>query len=72
VESNKICIKSTTLSRRQCEIEYTDGNWKVIDGDGSKHSTNGTWAFMEHPFMISEGMVFKAGQTLFECHLTNE
>lgn len=72
VESNKICIKTTTLSRHQCELDFTsDGNWVVIDGDGSKHSTNGTWAFMEQLFVVYEGMIFKAGQTLFECHLSN-
>ena len=67
---NKISIKSNTLSRHQCQIEYgPDGNWMVVDGDGSKHSTNGTWAFMEQQFLIEEGMIFKAGQTLFEAHL---
>ena len=71
VEGNKISVKSTTLSRHQCQIEYiaVSDHWVVSDGDGKKNSTNGTWAFMEQPFLVTEGMIFKAGQTLFECHL---
>ena len=68
VDSNKISIKSNKLSRHQCQIEYKQGFWEVVDGDGTKHSTNGTWIFIEKPYEIYEGMVFKAGQTLFECH----
>ena len=49
----------------QCKIEYVDGNWILRDGDGTKTSTNGTWLFVDELFQIYDGMVFKAGQTLF-------
>jgi hypothetical protein len=41
------------------------------DGDPSigKKSTNGTWLFVDELFPISDGLVFKAGQTLLECSL---
>ena len=53
------------LSRLQCTIENIDGNWVLRDGDGTKSSTNGTWLFVDELFKIYDGMVFKAGQTLF-------
>ena len=41
------------------------------DGDPEigKKSTNGTWLFVDELFPISDGLVFKAGQTLFESSL---
>jgi len=42
-------------------IEYVDGQWLLKDGDGKKHSTNGTWLFVDELFLIYDGMVFKAG-----------
>ena len=56
------------LSRLQCTIECIDGNWILKDGDGTKSSTNGTWLFVDELFKIYDGMVFKAGQTLFRTH----
>lgn len=47
-------------------IEYLEGKWKIIDGDGNKVSTNGTWVYANEPVKIFEGMLFKAGQLLFE------
>jgi hypothetical protein len=38
----------------------------VYDGDGIKPSTNGTWIFIEEPYEITDGMIFKAGQTMFK------
>lgn len=57
------------LSRLQCTIENIDGNWQLRDGDGRKQSTNGTWLFVDELFKIYDGMVFKAGQTLFETKM---
>ena len=51
-------------------IEYVDGAWVLKDGDGNKHSTNGTWLFVDELFKIYDGMVFKAGQTLFRTQIT--
>lgn len=63
--SCNIKFDDNQLSRLQCTIEYIDGNWILKDGDGSKSSTNGTWLFVDELFKIYDGMVFKAGQTLF-------
>ena len=63
--SCSIKFDDNQLSRLQCTIEYVDGNWVLKDGDGTKQSTNGTWLFVDELFQIYDGMVFKAGQTLF-------
>jgi len=63
--SCSIKFDDNQLSRLQCTIECIDGNWSLQDGDGKKNSTNGTWLFVDELFKIYDGMVFKAGQTLF-------
>jgi len=63
--SCSIKFDDNQLSRLQCTIECVDGNWILKDGDGMKSSTNGTWLFVDELFKIYDGMVFKAGQTLF-------
>ncbi len=40
-----------------------------MDGDGLKHSTNGTWLFAERPHLIHDQMVFKAGTVLLKAAL---
>ena len=64
-----------SLSRKQCSITY-DKNWILMDGDGNKASTNGTWysynqlrLFVEDFFEIKDNMIFKAGQSLFVAKL---
>ncbi len=49
------------------QIEFKDSNWFVVDGDGKKGSTNGTWLFAKDFFEIQSGTVFKAAQILFEA-----
>ena len=63
--SCSIKFDDNQLSRMQCQIENVDGNWILRDGDGTKNSTNGTWLFVDELFKVYDGMVFKAGQTLF-------
>ena len=63
--SCNIKFDDNQLSRLQCTISYHEGNWILKDGDGTKSSTNGTWLFVDELFKIYDGMVFKAGQTLF-------
>ena len=70
-ESCNVSIKSKLLSRVQCQITYVENNWVLIDGDGTKQSTNGTWVFTEKPFPIRNGMIFKAGLTMFLCILAD-
>lgn len=48
---------------------YYQGQWKLTDGDGEKHSTNGTWLFADEFFTVFDGMIFKVGETLFKCEL---
>lgn len=66
----RIRFDDNSLSRYQCCVkhEQTDG-WILSDGNGSKNSTNGTWLFVDDYFDIFDGMVFKAGQTLYECRI---
>lgn len=39
----------------------------LFDGDGLKHSTNGTWLYAERPFRIHDNLLFKAGNVLFQA-----
>ena len=61
-----IKFEDNQLSRLQCTVYCDDGIWYLRDGDGQKLSTNGTWLFVDELFPIYDGMVFKAGHTLFK------
>ena len=50
---------------------YKD-NWIIVDGDGEKPSTNGTWLFAEQFFEMFDGMVFKVGETLIKAQITTD
>jgi hypothetical protein len=63
-----IRFDDSSLSRYHCFFMYDNG-WYVQDGDGVKISTNGTWLFVEDFFMIFNGMMFKAGETLFRADI---
>ncbi len=54
---------------RYFRLEYRKSDWFLMDGDGNKKSTNGTWIFVDDPFIIFDKMIFKAGQTLFKARL---
>ena len=63
----QICFKEGNLSRIQCKIDFIDNKWILKDGDGgSKPSTNGTWLFPAEDEIIYDGLIFKAGQSLFK------
>ena len=68
-ESVNIHIDDHSLSRVQCEIKYIEGKWHLIDGYGGKKSTNGTWLYVDKPFQIYDGMMFKAGMLLFRARI---
>ena len=53
------------------QVEDGAGIWVLRDGDpaNGKKSTNGTWLFVDELFPICDGLVFKAGQTMFESIL---
>ena len=63
-----IRFDDNSLSRYHCIITYSNG-WHIQDGDGKKISTNGTWLFAEEFFEIYNGMMFKAGESLFRADL---
>lgn len=74
--SATISIPKKGLSRVQCtyccitsRICYEELNWTLHDGDGVKQSTNGTWIFVEDAYELVNGLVFKAGQTMFKVNV---
>lgn len=69
-----IKINDKLLSKFQASIEYSteDGTWTLSDGmtgNGGKPSTNGTWLYLNEPFRMFAGMVFKANQTIFKVDI---
>ena len=60
-------LEDISLSRYQCLLTYHRGHWKVLDGDGQKPSTNGTWIYVKDSFPLHGRVSFKAGSTLFEA-----
>lgn len=67
----QIKFDDNQLSRLQCSIYHDSsvGGWIVCDGDGDKMSTNGTWLFVDELHEITDNMVFKTGQILFQAQL---
>ena len=51
--------KDKSFSRFQTSFEYDDINkeWSIIDGKDKKSSTNGTWIFGTHSFIIRNEMI---------------
>ena len=71
-----IYFPSSSLSRKQCnsieilgKFVYEDNKWMIMDGDGQKGSTNGTWLFAKDFIDIENGMIIKAAQIRFEAKL---
>ena len=46
-----------------------NGNWTIKDGTKNRSSTNGTWLFVDEPFLITDDLIFKAGQVIFKAKL---
>lgn len=68
-----IMINDLLLSRIHCTIEYKHNRgWYLHDGIKdeyeSKESTNGTWLFLMEETKLTEGMIFKGNQNLYQCH----
>ena len=66
-EETDFVFEDENVSRRQCMIIFEDNNWYIVDGDGKKPSSNGTWFYPEKYFIITEGLIVRMGTTLFEC-----
>jgi hypothetical protein len=51
--------KDKSFSRYQTTIEFNeiDKQWSIIDGNNEKGSTNGTWLFGTHSFLIQDEMI---------------
>lgn len=41
----------------------------LTDGFNNKPSTNGTWLYLNENFVMKNGMIFKANQTIFNVEL---
>lgn len=50
---------------------YEDSNWFIMDSDGYKSSSNGTWILADEYTEIYSGMQIRAGSNIFECYLTD-
>jgi hypothetical protein len=61
-----------TLSRIQCTIGFALGRWTIIDGDGQRTSTNGTWLYLGSPTKIESGMILKLGPNLLKAKVVTE
>ncbi len=68
-EQCKVRIKDEKLSRIQAKLVFRGDRWMVIDGDGLKHSTNGTWLFVDRPFKLHDRLLIKAGNVVLKVVL---
>ena len=53
--------RDKSFSRYQTTLEFDENKyeWTVIDGKDNKGSTNGTWVFGIHSFLIENEMIFE-------------
>ena len=51
--------KDKSFSRHQTTFSFDDNNkeWIIIDGNNNKCSTNGTWVFATHSFIIKDQLI---------------
>jgi hypothetical protein len=63
-------INDKLLSKIHCVINFSDNlGWLMHDGHKEKLSTNGTWLYLNEDTPVSDKMIFKANQTIFQCIL---
>ena len=77
--SCNIIVDDTLLSRVHCTIEYkNDEGWSITDGkiddeeSQNRPSTNGTWLYLIEETPISDKMIFKSNQNVYECHIIKQ
>ena len=77
--SCNIIVNDTLLSRVHCTIEYKDNEgWFILDGkideelSEKRPSTNGTWLYLTEETSISNKMIFKSNQNVYECHIIKQ
>ena len=66
-EETDFVFEDEDVSRKQCMIIFEDNNWYIVDGNGKRPSSNGTWFYPEKYFIITDGLIVRIGTTLFEC-----
>lgn len=64
-EGSTIVMNCVNLSKYHCRIIGLHDEFYLVDGDGKKGSTNGTWLYAENNYELEAGTIFKAGQSLF-------
>ena len=77
--SCNIIVNDTLLSRVHCTIEYKNNEgWFISDGkiddelSEKRPSTNGTWLYLIEETPISDKMIFKSNQNVYECHIIKQ
>lgn len=67
-KGNEIVLDSSNFSRVHTSFIYSssDKSWYLMDGDGTKESTNGTWLFLDCQTEIYDKMLLRLGRSLFE------
>ena len=77
--SCNIILEDTLLSRFHCTLEYKDEEgWVIYDGKiddeltEKKPSTNGTWLYLIEETQITDSMIFKSNQNVYDCHIINK
>jgi hypothetical protein len=66
-----ITIEDSLASKVQCCVTFNQG-WVLVDGDGSRPSTNGVWIYINEPLEITNKMIFKSNHTIFQASLLNK
>lgn len=69
-EGSTIVMNCINLSKYHCRIIGVHDEFYLVDGDGKRTSTNGTWLYAENNYEIESGTVFKAGQSLFVAEVS--
>ena len=66
-----LVFKDSKLSRYQCSLVYeAKAGWVLFDGlNTAKPSTNGTWVYTKDRVQVWDGLLFKAGSSLFKVTL---
>lgn len=63
---NTFYLNDTGVSRIHFTIYFEGNSWWIVDGDGDKRSTSGTWNYVQEPFEISDSMSMKIGESTFQ------
>lgn len=67
---NEFYINSSSVSRIHFTIYYEDHQWLVVDGDCDKRSTSGTWHYVQEPFLITNNLKVKIGESTLVFQLS--